>query len=177
MDKHREIQFRKSFPALKLIFGGNEQALVLVDLLESFAHRCSEERVEKHGEEGITEDRFFAKSRALIMQDTGVLTASVKTAIDGLGKEGFIIATSERYFQQYSKKIIHYKLEFDTLPYLQKADKYLNKSHRPDDWEAVRKILLPFMHKLTFYDNIIEALGLGNASWRKIWKEKCMGKA
>lgn len=174
MDKNKEIRFRKSFPALKLIFGGNEQALVLVDLLESFAHRCSEEWVETHGEEGITEDGFFAKSRALIMQDTGVLTASVKTAIDGLVKEGFIIATSERYFQQYSKKIIHYKLALDTAPYLKKADEYLQKPHRADDREAVRKILLPFMYKLTFYDNIIEALGLGNASWRKHWKEKRM---
>lgn len=174
MDKDKVIQFRKSFPALKLIFGGNEQALVLVDLLESFAYRCSEEWVDKHGYEGITDDGFFAKSRALIMQDTGVLTASVKTAIDGLIKEGFILATSERYFQQYSKKIIHYKVQLETLPYLQKAEEYLHKPHRGNDWEAVRRILLPFMHKLTFFDNIIEPLGLGNSSWRKHWKEKRM---
>lgn len=172
MKKKHALKYRKSFTALKLIFGGNEQALVLVDLLESYAYRCSEEWVSIYGEEGVTEDGFFAKSRALIMEDTGILTASVKTAIDNLVKEGFILETSERYLQQYSKKTIHYKICLSTLPYIQKASEYLNKTHRPDDRKAVKKILLPFMSTLEYYDNIIEALGLGNESIRRIWEQR-----
>ncbi len=72
------MRYRKSFIALKLIFGGNEQALVLVDLLESYAYRYSDEWVRMYGEIGVTEDGFFAKARRLITEDTGVLTASVK---------------------------------------------------------------------------------------------------
>jgi hypothetical protein len=167
------MKFRKSFVALKLVFGGNEQALVLVDLLESYAYRCSDEWIQIYGEEGVSEDGFLAKSRALITEDTGILTASVKTAIDSLVKQGFILETSDRYLQQYSKKVIHYKICLDTLPYLKKASDYLyNKSHRPDDKNAVKKILLPFINKLTFHDNIIEALGVGSKSIREAWKEK-----
>jgi len=62
MEKKYEIKFRKSFPALKLIFGGNEQALVLVDLLEAYAYRCSDEWFETYGEYGVTEDGFFRKA-------------------------------------------------------------------------------------------------------------------
>lgn len=170
--KNYDLKFRKSFVALKLIFGGNEQALILVDLLETYAYRSSEEYVNSHGDVGITEDSFFAKSRALITEDTGVLTASVKTAVDALVGQGFIIATSDRYLQKYKKSVIHYQLRLDTDIYLQKANEYLSKSHRPDDKEAVKNILVPFMNKLTFYDNIIEALGLGTESQRKFREEK-----
>lgn len=38
--------------------------------------------------------------------------------------------------------------------------------------KAVRKILLPFIRKLEFYDNIIEALRLGNESIRRFWEQK-----
>lgn len=170
--KNYDLKFRKSFVALKLIFGGNEQALILVDLLETYAYQCSEEWVNKHGDVGITEDGFFAKSRALITEDTGVLTASIKTAVNALVKQGFITATSDRYLQKYKKSVIHYRLRLDTDIYLQKAHEYLNKTHRPDDKEAVKKILVPFMNKLTFYDNIIETLGLGTESQRKFWEQK-----
>lgn len=173
MKKNTSMKFRKSFTALKLIFGGNEQALVLVDLLESYAYRCSDEWVQTYGEEGIIDDGFLAKARALIMEDTGILTASVKTAIDSLVKQNFILATSNRYLLQYNKKVIHYKVCLDTLPYLQKAHDYLyDKPHRPDDRKAVKKILLPFINNLTFYDNIIEALNIGNASIRERWAKR-----
>lgn len=145
MMKNSTLKFRKSFTALKLIFGGNEQALVLVDLLESYTYRCSEEWVGMYGEEGITEDGFFAKSRALIMEDTGILTASVKTAIDSLLKQGFVEVATDRYLDKYNKKIVHYKVCTEAFPYLQKAHDYLyNKTHRPDDKKSCKKDFIAF---------------------------------
>lgn len=141
--------------------------------MESYAYRLSEEWVNIYGEEGVTDDGFFAKSRALITEDTGILTASVKTAIDSLVMQGFVEVASDRYLDKYNKKIVHYRVYIEALPYLQKAHDYLyNKTHRPDDKKAVRKILLPFIKTLEFYDNIIEALGLGNESIRKFWELK-----
>lgn len=172
MQKNYEIKYRKSFTALKLIFGGNEQALVLVDLLETYAYRFSEEYFQKHGEYGITEDGFIAKSRSLIMEDTGILTASVKNAVNSLEKQRFILQTQNRYVDGYKDKIMHYKLCLDTYPYLKKASDYLDKPHRPDDRNAVRKILLPFVNELADYNNIIEALKIGPASYREDYNRK-----
>jgi hypothetical protein len=174
MEERIVKKFRKINPALKLIFGGNEQALILTDLLEAYAYRCSEEWIQRYGNIGITGDGFFAKSRTLIMEDTGVLTASVKNAITGLEKEGFILKTSLRNLPGYRDKVLHYIINDDVLPYIQKADDYLNKkNHRPDDRETVKKILLPFINELTNYNgSIIEALKLGNGSIRKLWKRE-----
>ncbi len=142
MQENYEMKYRKSFTVLKLIFGGNEQDLVLVDLLETYAYRYSEEYFQKHGEYGITADGFIAKSRALIMEDTGIITASVKNAVNSLEKQGFILKTQDRFIRGYKDKIMHYKLCLGTYPYLKKASDYLDKNHRPDDRNAVRKILL-----------------------------------
>ena len=173
MQETYTMKFRKSFTALKLIFGGNEQALVLVDLLESYAYRSSEEWLQMHGEYGITEDGFFAKARSLIMEDTGILTTSVKNAVNNLVKEGFILQTQNRYISGFKDKIIHYQVCLETYPYLKKASDYLDKHHRPDDRKAVRKILLPFINELTNYNHsIIEALKIGPASYREILKRR-----
>jgi hypothetical protein len=169
MNKDYVVKFRKSFPALKLILGGNEQALILTDLLEAYALRCSDEWFQRHGEYGITEDGLFAKSRTLIMEDTGVLTASVKNAIDSLEEQDFILQTSLRHIQgrEHNKKVLHYKINDDVFFYLNKADDYLyKKNHRPDDKDTAKKILLPFMNHLSEYNrSIIEALNIGNR-WR-----------
>lgn len=174
MEQRYVMKFRKSFPALKLIFGGNEKALVLVDLLESYAYRCSEEWIKRYGGDGITEDGFFAKSRTLIMEDTGILTASVKNAIKGLEEDGFILKTSYRRIPGYKEKVLHYMVCLEVLPYLQKAIDYLEKkNHRPDDRETVRKILVPFINELENHNHsIIEAFGLGTESIRDKWKKR-----
>lgn len=174
MNNNYIVKFRKSFPVLKLILGGNDQALILTDLLESYALRYSEGWFQRHGEYGITEDGFFAKSRTLIMEDTGVLTASVKNTIDSLEKQGFILQTTLRHIhgQEHNKKVLHYKINNDIFFYLKKADDYLyKKNHRPDDKDTVKKILLPFMNHLSNYNSsIIEALNIGNRLYGNKWE-------
>jgi len=102
------------------------------------------------------------------MEDTGILTASVKNAVDSLQKQGFILQTQNRNIAGYKDKVMHYRLCLDPYPYLKKATDYLDKPHRPDDRKAVRKILLPFIEELTYYNHsIIEALKLGPASYRE----------
>lgn len=153
-------KFRKHFVALKLIFGGNEQAIILSDLLVTYAYRSSETHYELKGFAGITRDGYFPKSRSLIMKDTGVLTASITNAVKRLEEEGFI-KRAKRQLPGYKEKITHYYVELDTGIYINKATSYLNdKTHRPDDRKVVTEILLPFLNHLTYFQNILDALDL-----------------
>ncbi len=156
------MKYRKSFPALKLILGSNEQALILTDLLEAYMYRLSKQWCDKNILTGVTTDGYIAKSRTLIMEDTGVLTATVKSTVNKLLEQGFIIKTRLKPIPGYIEPVLQYKLYLGTQLYLDKAEEYLKKYHRPDDKDTVRKMLIPFIENLKECDNIFDVLDLGD---------------
>lgn len=152
-------KFRKSFVPLKLILGSNEQALILTDLLENLVYEIALRG--RTLDEVSDEEKIVVKSRRLIMEDTGVLTATVKNTIDKLYDEGFIDLMLLKSYMDYSDPIYHYRLDISTQLYLDKAIAFMNKKHRPDDKRTVKKILIPFIEKLKSSPDIFRALDLG----------------